>query len=582
VPFDNLSPDPSNAFFADGLHEELLTTLANSAASLEVISRTTMMTYRDHRATVTQLAHDLGATHVVEGTVRREGDDVRLTLQLIDARKDRHIWAQNYDRKLAHAMSLESEVARQIAVQLSTTLEGGSAPIVPPTTDPEAYDLYLKARLLAQSVSRGTPSSEAARMAVSAYTQAIARDPNFALAYVGRALARFVVSTMPLALARSDLDAARRLGGESAYIQTAEGLYRFWADHDLAGVLSAYAVGLSDPLVQALVADALLRSGRQEEAVGLYKHLLALDPASQKRMFDLAITLWAGKRPKEAISVMNTMTAATVARVGHRIPGEGGGTADCYFYFTGDTGPRWAAYAGVSRDLNEAAEQEAIWENLVPGRGAGTTPDFVARYDLDFLRFDHRYAETMDLLDKFPNGLLPMGVFNFFIISGLEARPAAEFRGWTHLLLNDEKAAGEDGRATLYFVAHTAQTPRNDWLLSLLKGEGLLFVGDRNGAIASAEAGLKLMPRSRDAVDSLYAAYLGATVLAWAGSKDEAASLLEAISASIPGIAPGTIVRDPILNIPLAANPRYLRLKSELEQQMATWKQQLLATDILN
>src|SRR5277367_1844273 len=119
LPFENLSPDPNNAFFTDGLHEEILSTLANRAPGLEVISRTTMMLYRFAPKSVEEIARTLGATHVLEGSVRREGNTVRLTLQLIDAKSDGHVWSQDYDRTLTSALALQSEVAAQVAAQLA-------------------------------------------------------------------------------------------------------------------------------------------------------------------------------------------------------------------------------------------------------------------------------------------------------------------------------------------------------------------------------------------------------------------------------------------------------------------------------
>ena len=98
LPFENLSPDPANAFFTDGMHEEILSTIANRASNLEVISRTTMMVYRATPKSVSEIARELGVTHVLEGSVRREGQTVRLTLQLIDARNDAHLWSKNFDR----------------------------------------------------------------------------------------------------------------------------------------------------------------------------------------------------------------------------------------------------------------------------------------------------------------------------------------------------------------------------------------------------------------------------------------------------------------------------------------------------
>ena len=127
MPFTNLSPEPANAFFADGLHEEILSTLAERIPGIAVISRTTMMSYRQNPKPLGEVAQELGATHVMEGTVRREGDHVRLTLQLVDAGTDRYLWSQTYDRALASAMTLQSEVAADVAKQMSVRLARGGA-----------------------------------------------------------------------------------------------------------------------------------------------------------------------------------------------------------------------------------------------------------------------------------------------------------------------------------------------------------------------------------------------------------------------------------------------------------------------
>ena len=118
LPFENLSPDPSNAFFTDGMHEEILNTIATRAPHLEVLSRTTMMVYQAAPRTVRDIAKELSVTHVLEGSVRRDGQRVRLVLQLIDARHDVHLWSKTFDRQLVDVLGLQSEIAKEVASQL--------------------------------------------------------------------------------------------------------------------------------------------------------------------------------------------------------------------------------------------------------------------------------------------------------------------------------------------------------------------------------------------------------------------------------------------------------------------------------
>ena len=162
LPLENLSPDPANAFFADGLHDEILSAMS-ATRDLQVVSRTTMRTYAGTHKTVKQIATELGASHVLEGAVRRAGDQVRLTLQLIDAATDSNVWSRTFDRQLRDALSLQSEVAKEVATALDVQLipaddrakDGGAN--LPTTTNPVAYDLYLKGKLQLDTGANGQP-----------------------------------------------------------------------------------------------------------------------------------------------------------------------------------------------------------------------------------------------------------------------------------------------------------------------------------------------------------------------------------------------------------------------------------------
>jgi len=276
LPFENLSPDPNNAFFTDGMHEEILTALANGAPGLEVISRTTMDSYKGKPVSVEQLAKDLNCTYVMEGSVRREGNEVRLTLQLIDASNDSHVWAQDYDRKLVSAMTLQSEVAKQVATQLSVQLTPSAQDIASPTTDPLVYDLYLKARLALQRLSNNDTIS-AWRTVEQQLDQAIKLDPNFTDAYLQRFdlhvfmfLQNYDTSPEILAQIQADLAAAQRLAPANADVLIAEAQ---WAELDqdfdraLALLAEAEAKGQASAEALLLNADILVRKGLAPDAL---------------------------------------------------------------------------------------------------------------------------------------------------------------------------------------------------------------------------------------------------------------------------------------------------------------------------
>jgi TolB-like protein/Tfp pilus assembly protein PilF len=183
LPFENLSDDKSNAYFADGVQDEILTRLAK-VADLKVISRTSTQHFNSAPDNLPQIAKQLGVAHILEGSVQKAGDQVRVNVQLINAMTDAHLWADTYDRKLIDIFSVESEIAKTIADTLQAKLSGSekTAMSKKPTADPEAYELYLKGRFFWNKRT-------AANLQRSAgfYDQAIAKDPNYALAYAGLA-----------------------------------------------------------------------------------------------------------------------------------------------------------------------------------------------------------------------------------------------------------------------------------------------------------------------------------------------------------------------------------------------------------
>src|SRR5438034_1375651 len=183
LPFDNLSRDPDNAYFCEGVQDEILTRLAK-VADLKVISRTSTQHFKSAPDNLPQIAKQLGVAHIVEGSVQKAGDSVRVNVQLINAMTDAHLWADTYDRKLTDIFAIESEIAKSVAENLKARLNGRAEEVLAarPTENPEAHELYLKGRYLWNR--RNTASL---RKAADYFQQAIDLDPNYALAYAGLA-----------------------------------------------------------------------------------------------------------------------------------------------------------------------------------------------------------------------------------------------------------------------------------------------------------------------------------------------------------------------------------------------------------
>src|SRR5205814_1493584 len=180
LPFENLSSDPDNAYFADGIQDEILTRLAK-IADLKVISRTSTQHYKSAPENLPEIARQLGVAHILEGSVQKSADAVRVNVQLIKAANDSHLWADTFDRKLTDIFSVESEVAKAIADQLQAKLTGQEGQVIAakPTDNTEAYDAYLRA--LAYTLKPATPANFLG--AQKYLKEAVRLDPKFALAW---------------------------------------------------------------------------------------------------------------------------------------------------------------------------------------------------------------------------------------------------------------------------------------------------------------------------------------------------------------------------------------------------------------
>src|SRR5207237_967258 len=184
LPFENLSADPENAFFADGVQDEILTNLAK-IADLKVISRSSVMQYRAPTRNLREIANELAVAHILEGNVQRAGNRVRVSAQLIDARTDAHLWAENYHRPLDDVFAIQSEIAKAVADQLQAKLSPAEKAAIeqPPTTDLVAYDRYLRGKKLYGQTSFDSRQIEHLREGIRLLDQAVAHDPAFYLAY---------------------------------------------------------------------------------------------------------------------------------------------------------------------------------------------------------------------------------------------------------------------------------------------------------------------------------------------------------------------------------------------------------------
>jgi TolB-like protein len=248
LPFENLSSDKENAYFTDGVQDEILTHLAK-LADLKVISRTSVMQYKSGAPrNLREIGQQLGVAHVVEGSVQRAANKVRVIAQLIDARNDAHLWAQTYDGDLADLFAIQSEIAKAIADQLQAKLSPNEKKAIeqPPTADLAAFDLYSRAKSLLLTAAFSATGEPDLRKAIELLDEAVKRDPSFFGAYWQLAYTHeFVYAVRAsdhtparLALAEATGQAAARLRPDAAETHLARAQYLYYGLRDYAGALA--------------------------------------------------------------------------------------------------------------------------------------------------------------------------------------------------------------------------------------------------------------------------------------------------------------------------------------------------------
>lgn len=287
LPFASLSEDKANAYFADGIQDEILTRLSK-IADLKVISRTSTQQYQSKPGNLSEIAKQLGVAHILEGSVQKAGESVRVNVQLIRAEGDSHLWAETYDRKLTDIFAVESEVAQRIAASLEAKLTGREREAVSSvsTKVPAAYDAYLRGIAL-----RNSQSLDDQQRLIDLCRQAVALDPNFAAAWAEIALAE------GLKYLQGERDEARRARTEEAAKNalrldpdhgsghTAMGMYLYYClqeyDQALGELQLAREQAPNDPLNQQAIGLVKRRQGKLEESVELQLQSAQRDPLNQ-------------------------------------------------------------------------------------------------------------------------------------------------------------------------------------------------------------------------------------------------------------------------------------------------------------
>jgi len=309
LPFVNMSSDAEQEYFSDGISEELLNLLAK-IPELRVISRSSAFSFKGQNLEIPEVAKRLNVAHILEGSVRKAGNRVRITAQLIEARSDTHLWSETYDRTLDDIFAVQDEIAATVVEQLKITLLG-AAPKVK-ETDPQAYALYLQARYLGRL---GT--AEGFEQSIALYQQVLAIDPNYAAAWDGLAVnygnqagSVLLPPAEGYTLAREAANKALTIDPNYAKAHGRLGWIAMFYDNDLAAAARHYQRALAlDPANIYVISDAtslLQYLDRLDEAIALGEYVTARDPANPTGHRNLGISYLAAGRWDEAIASLQT------------------------------------------------------------------------------------------------------------------------------------------------------------------------------------------------------------------------------------------------------------------------------------
>ncbi len=533
LPFASLSADQENAYFASGIHDELLTQLSK-LGDLRVISRTSVVAYKDTQKTLKQIAAELGVAVVLEGSVQRAGNRVRVQAQLIDAATDEHLWAERYDRDLTDVFAIQSDIAQQIAGALQARLTASDRATLAqrPTESTEAYDFYLQAR---DYHLRPNLTQENLETAVRLYERAIALDPAFALAHAWLSHSHgqlrwwgYDRSDARREKQRAAAERALQLQPRLPEARMAVGLYHYWGHRDYERALLELNAALrsapGNAEVHLLIGAILRRQGKFEEGVREMEKAQVLDPRNTQLAGDLADMYYLLRRYPEA--------ERTVDRVLELTP-------DLY-YAASKKGYLYLTWRGTADTLRAAAHRFAA------DFGSDASPAF-DRFQAAALQRD--YAAALRAAEAAPETI---AVQRFIY-------PRTILLGWARQWQGDATGARAAFTSAHVTLAAALRDRPDDERLHIAQGYALAGLGRRAEAEAAIGRALALVPPSRDAYDGVFRAQQYAAIRAQAGDADRAIADLQRLLAGPSYLSAHNLRLDPIWD-PIRGDPRFQAL----------------------
>jgi TolB-like protein/Tfp pilus assembly protein PilF len=530
LPFTNMSEEKDSGFFADGMHEDILTNLA-LVRDLRVVSRTSVMEYRGTTKKIRQIAQELGVAYILEGSVRRLGNKVRVTGQLIRAATDEHVWAKSYDRDLTDIFAIQSELSQAIASALSAALSPQEKSLMEqrPTANLAAYDLYLKGRAFFGGMNLDLSRAQAE----AALTEAVKLDPGFADAwgYLARAHASAIFldednSPERLAKAKAAIDTAVRLAPDDPVVVEMLGTYYYYGYRDYERAAEQYQRLL---LIRPNSAEAfaqlgyiMRRQARWAEALANLRHAVELDPRNTRVISELGMMLLEFRHYDEATSVLRR-----AAEIAPDNPFSTSQVTIVPFLARGSTKEFQLWFAGL-KETRENANSWRYFYRYMP-RFYGDWPEAVKRDQeypyLDPFDSQYHWQRDQDMI---------VGVLGTKDLAAVRVRAEKLIPQYLALL------EAQPANATLWGY------------LALLHA----FVGHGAEALRCAHKAVELIPESVDAVEGPKQRATLAQVYAWTGDKDRALAEVARLLRTPFGLNVYSIRSDPIW-LPLVGDPRF-------------------------
>jgi len=530
LPFQNLSDEKENAYFADGVQDDLLTNLSK-IGDLKVISRTSVMPYRATQSNAREIGKALGVGTILEGSVRRVGNRVRVNVQLINAENDQHIWAEDYDRELTDVFAIQSDLAQQIASELRAKLSPIEKALIErkPTENSEAYLAFVEGHDLLTRPDRLRADTEKSEQL---FERATRLDPNFARAFAALGWVEdwmyhsFDPTPARKAKAQAAAEEAVRLQPDLPEAHLAVGFYHYYCERNYQSALGEFAIARKSLPNSADVYLAIgaiqRRQGKWAESTANMEKAASLSPKDAFLLVNLADNYRAADDFEHADKVFDRAIEVAPNSVSAR------------------TGKAMLA-VDLKGDLSEIDRQLA---QIHTGANSDAEGTFGRAY---LLMLQRKFHDAVAILKQLPADVRS------------DEKPKEYLEGALYTFVNDKEHARSAFHRARSILEKAIQQGSDDASRHIVLGMVLAGLGEKDAAIAEGKRAVALLPESQDALDGPKMTLMLAQIYAWTGENDAALELLERSLITPAGVTVSSLKLDPIWD-PLRSDARFQAL----------------------